>query len=61
MCVIDGVQRVRAAESSTRDHPEAQFFDGDENDAFVLAVEANTANGLPLSVACAKRPSRESS
>jgi hypothetical protein len=51
MCVIDGVQRVRAAELSARDHIEAQFFDGDENDAFVLAVEANTANGLPLSVA----------
>lgn len=51
MCVIDGVQRVRAAELDARDHIEAQFFDGDENDAFVLAVEANTANGLPLSVA----------
>ncbi|MCS7477010.1 streptomycin biosynthesis protein [Umezawaea endophytica] len=51
MCVIDGVQRVRAAELSARDHVEAQFFDGDEDDAFVLAVEANTANGLPLSVA----------
>ncbi|WP_245821752.1 streptomycin biosynthesis protein [Lentzea waywayandensis] len=51
MCVIDGVQRVRAAELSARDHIEARFFDGDENDAFVLAVEANTANGLPLSVA----------
>lgn len=51
MTVIDGVQRVRAAQLSARDHIEAQFFDGDENDAFVLAVEANTANGLPLSVA----------
>ncbi|MET9632592.1 ParB/RepB/Spo0J family partition protein [Lentzea sp. NPDC006480] len=51
MCVIDGVQRVRAAELNGRDHIEAQFFDGDEHDAFVLAVEANTANGLPLSVA----------
>ncbi|MFS8103109.1 ParB/RepB/Spo0J family partition protein [Lentzea alba] len=51
MCVIDGVHRVRAAELSGREHVEAQFFDGDEDDAFVLAVEANTANGLPLSVA----------
>ncbi|MGI5500726.1 streptomycin biosynthesis protein [Lentzea sp. CA-135723] len=51
MCVLDGVQRVRAATLSARDHIEAQFFDGDENDAFVLAVEANTAHGLPLSVA----------
>jgi len=51
MCVIDGMHRVRAAELSAREHIEAQFFDGDENDAFVLAVEANAANGLPLSVA----------
>lgn len=51
MRVIDGVHRVQAAGLSARDHIEAQFFDGDENDAFVLAVEANTANGLPLSVA----------
>jgi len=50
MCVLDGVQRVRAATLSAREHIEAQFFDGDENEAFVLAVEANTAHGLPLSV-----------
>ncbi|HEX8868222.1 MAG TPA: ParB/RepB/Spo0J family partition protein [Lentzea sp.] len=51
MSVIDGVHRVQAAVLSARDHIEAQFFDGDEDDAFVLAVEANTANGLPLSAA----------
>lgn len=51
MSVLDGVHRVHAAEMSARDHIEVQFFDGDDNDAFVLAVEANTANGLPLSVA----------
>jgi len=30
---------------------EVLFFDGDENDAFVLAVEANVSHGLPLSLA----------
>ncbi|RSM90687.1 streptomycin biosynthesis protein [Kibdelosporangium aridum] len=51
MRVIDGVHRLRATELSARDHIEVRFFDGDEDDAFVLAVEANTANGLPLSLA----------
>jgi hypothetical protein len=51
MCVIDGVHRLRATALSARDRIEVQFFDGDENDAFVLAVEANTSNGLPLSLA----------
>ncbi|MEV6237517.1 streptomycin biosynthesis protein [Lentzea sp. NPDC051838] len=51
MTVVDGVHRVQAAALSNREHIEVQFFDGDEDDAFVLAVEANTANGLPLSVA----------
>jgi hypothetical protein len=51
MRVIDGVHRLRAAELADCRHIEARFFDGDEDDAFVLAVEANTANGLPLSLA----------
>ncbi|MFD2467122.1 streptomycin biosynthesis protein [Amycolatopsis silviterrae] len=50
MRVIDGAHRVRAAELGSRQLIEARFFDGDEHDAFVLAVEANTANGLPLSL-----------
>lgn len=50
MRVIDGAHRLRAAELGAREHIEARFFDGDEHDAFVLAVEANTANGLPLSL-----------
>ncbi|KOG90227.1 streptomycin biosynthesis protein, partial [Streptomyces varsoviensis] len=32
-----------------------RFFDGDEADAFVLAVESNIAHGLPLSLADRKR------
>lgn len=51
MRVIDGAHRLRAAELGARQFVEARFFDGDERDAFVLAVEANTANGLPLSLA----------
>ncbi|MET0132342.1 MAG: ParB/RepB/Spo0J family partition protein, partial [Kibdelosporangium sp.] len=51
MRVIDGAHRLRAAELGANRHIEARFFDGDEDDAFVLAVEANTANGLPLSLA----------
>ncbi|WP_433871560.1 streptomycin biosynthesis protein [Saccharopolyspora sp. CA-218241] len=51
MRVIDGAHRLRAAELGAGGHIEARFFDGDSDDAFVLAVEANTANGLPLSLA----------
>ncbi|CAM3873528.1 ParB/RepB/Spo0J family partition protein [Kibdelosporangium persicum] len=51
MRVIDGVHRLRAAELGEHRRIEAQFFDGDEDDAFVLAVEANTVNGLPLTLA----------
>jgi hypothetical protein len=50
MRVIDGAHRLRAAQLRTCRHIEVRFFDGDEDDAFVLAVEANTANGLSLSV-----------
>ncbi|WP_409464574.1 streptomycin biosynthesis protein [Amycolatopsis sp. GA6-003] len=50
MRVIDGAHRLRAAELGSRQLIEARFFDGDARDAFVLAVEANTANGLPLSL-----------
>lgn len=51
MHVIDGAHRLRAAVLADRENIEVRFFDGDVDDAFVLAVEANTANGLPLSLA----------
>ncbi|MGW5049939.1 streptomycin biosynthesis protein [Actinokineospora sp. NPDC004072] len=51
MRVIDGVHRLRAAELGEQRRIEARFFDGDEDDAFVLAVEANVVNGLPLTLA----------
>lgn len=49
MRVIDGMHRVRAALLRGESHIDAVFFDGDERDAFVLAVGLNTEHGLPLS------------
>lgn len=51
MRVIDGTHRVLAASLRGRDEIEAQFFECDDDEAFVLAVEANVAHGLPLSLA----------
>ena len=51
MRVVDGVHRLRAALLRGRHEIEARFFDGDDNDAFVLAVHANVAHGMPLSLA----------
>jgi ParB-like chromosome segregation protein Spo0J len=51
MRVIDGMHRVRAAVLRGSDTIEVLFFDGDDEDAFVLAVKANTTHGLPLSMA----------
>lgn len=49
--VIDGMHRLRAAMLSKQHDIEVLFFDGDETDAFVIAVKANIAHGLPLSLA----------
>lgn len=51
MRVIDGAHRLRAARLRGLDHIDARFFDGSEADAFVLAVRANIAHGLPLALA----------
>jgi len=51
MRVIDGAHRLRAAVLRGENEIEVRFFDGNEADAFVLAVEANIAHGLPLSLA----------
>jgi ParB-like chromosome segregation protein Spo0J len=51
MRVIDGVHRVRVAQLLNKRTITARFFDGDEEDAFVLAVKSNVAHGLPLSLA----------
>lgn len=50
MRVIDGMHRLAAAILNGQDTIEVRFFDGDEHAAFVLAVEANIAHGLPLSL-----------
>lgn len=51
MGVIDGVHRLRAALLRGQADINVRFFDGDPRDAFVLAVRANIAHGLPLSLA----------
>lgn len=50
MRVIDGMHRLRACRLRGRETIAVCFFDGTEHDAFVLAVESNVANGLPLSL-----------
>lgn len=49
--VIDGMHRLNATALRGQDDIGVQFFDGDERDSFVLAVEANIVHGLPLSLA----------
>lgn len=51
MRVIDGMHRLRVAELRGDETVLVEFFDGDENAAFLLSVEANTRHGLPLSPA----------
>jgi ParB-like chromosome segregation protein Spo0J len=49
MRIIDGVHRVRAALLNGNNKIRARLLDCDERVAFVLAVKANVAHGLPLS------------
>lgn len=51
MRVIDGLHRIRAAQLRGDDTIEVRYFDGSEDDAFVLGIRENTAHGLPLSLA----------
>ncbi|MEV4754487.1 transcriptional regulator protein [Micromonospora sp. NPDC049559] len=51
MCIVDGVHRLRAAQKRGDTEIAVDFFDGDEEDAFLEAVRANLAHGLPLSLA----------
>lgn len=50
MRIIDGMHRLRAAQLRGQTEIEVVFFDGDEADAFVYAVQSNVAHGLPLSL-----------
>ncbi|WP_406464757.1 ParB N-terminal domain-containing protein [Streptomyces sp. NBC_01622] len=51
MRVIDGVHRLLAAELMGRETITVRFFDGNEDEAFVQAVQANVGHGLPLTLA----------
>ncbi|WP_405840224.1 ParB N-terminal domain-containing protein [Streptomyces platensis] len=48
--VIDGAHRVKAAQHLGHETIEARFFDGTDEDAFILSVELNASHGLPLSL-----------
>ncbi|MGW0423385.1 streptomycin biosynthesis protein [Streptomyces sp. NPDC003015] len=48
MRVIDGVHRIRAARLNGHTHIDVQFFDGNDTESFLLAVERNAHHGLPL-------------
>lgn len=50
MQVIDGMHRLRAVKLRGARRIWARFFEGDEADAFVLAVYTNISHGLPLSL-----------
>ncbi|MEU8378582.1 ParB/RepB/Spo0J family partition protein, partial [Streptosporangium sp. NPDC048865] len=51
MRVVDGMHRLRVAMLREDREIRVRFFDGDERDAFVIAVRENIAHGLPLSAA----------
>ncbi|MFJ8159296.1 ParB N-terminal domain-containing protein [Streptomyces sp. NPDC096136] len=51
MRVIDGQHRLLAARLRGRQDIDVTFFDGDTESAFLLAVKANHAHGLPLTLA----------
>ncbi|MFJ3624422.1 streptomycin biosynthesis regulator [Streptomyces iakyrus] len=51
MRVIDGMHRLRVARLRGESEVEVEFFDGDPEDAFALAVRLNVTHGLPLTLA----------
>jgi hypothetical protein len=51
MRVIDGMHRLRSAESRGETHIAVRFFDGDDESAFLHGVAENVRHGLPLSLA----------
>ncbi|OAL12978.1 streptomycin biosynthesis protein [Streptomyces noursei] len=50
MKVIDGMHRLRATELRGATEIAVRYFQGEEEEAFVLAVKCNIAHGLPLSL-----------
>ena len=55
MRVIDGAHRVQAALRRGDSTIAGRFFEGSEDDAFVLSVWLNVSHGLPLALADRKR------
>jgi hypothetical protein len=51
MRVIDGMHRLRAAVLKNEETIEVEFFDGNAEEAFLAAVQANVSHGLPLTLA----------
>ncbi|WP_246147990.1 ParB/RepB/Spo0J family partition protein [Nonomuraea turkmeniaca] len=51
MRVIDGMHRLLAMKRLGHRKIAVRFFEGSEDEAFVLAVKSNIAHGLPLSLA----------
>jgi ParB-like chromosome segregation protein Spo0J len=51
MRIIDGMHRLAAARLRGQDRVDVEFFDGTDEAAFVLAVQANIAHGRPLTFA----------
>lgn len=51
MRIIDGMHRLRAALLKGQQTVPVRYFDGSDDEAFVLAVKANTTHGLPLTLA----------
>lgn len=49
MEVVDGAHRFMAAMANGKDTIKVEFFDGNAEDAFLRAVEANVKHGFPLS------------
>lgn len=50
MRVVDGMHRVLAAQMAGRETIAVRFFTGGDDEAFLLAVDSNTAHGLPLTL-----------
>nr|AGS49770.1 transcriptional regulator [uncultured bacterium esnapd15] len=55
MRVIDGAHRIQAALRRGETTIAGRFFDGTEDEAFVLSVWLNVSHGLPLALADRKR------
>lgn len=58
MRVIDGMHRVEAARLRHEDHVEVRFFEGTDQEAFVLGVISNITHGRPLTLKDRKAAAR---